>query len=736
MTKMGTGTLTLSGVNTYSGGTALNGGTLNLGNNNALGTGSLTLEDGTTLQAGTNGLAVANTVSLNGTDTYDTNGNGSSLSGVISGSGGLDVTGSGALTLTGTNTYGGGTALNGGTLNLGNNSALGTGSLTLEDGTTLQAGTNGLAVTNAVSLNGNDAYDTNGNSSFLSGVISGSGGLDVTGSGVLTLSGIDSYTGGTSIVSGTLVAANNNALGAGSVVVNGGTLSVSGLRTVTIGGNYTQLSTGTLQLGMGGTAAGDWDMLKISGAATLAGTLRLVSVNGFQFQTHGTQDFEILSAGSVDGKFNPVMNGITAGSVSLVYDPQEILLEVSGPTYQSLGVSPNQKSVGGALDYLNAHSADPALMNILNTKSNAVLPGIYNQISPAILTSIYQICFSTAESRAAFVLNRLGSLFEEPFLTEGMADSNIIREGPLFAGKMSAKKEKAIMQEEEEKDETAEPPAVAAPENRFGVYVDGLGNFGSVTGDSNAAGYNFTTSGMAAGMDYRFNQEWAGGLLLGYSNTGTTQSGSNSVSVTGGQAGLYGGWNHGKLRLEALVDGGINSYKTQRESYGGVATGSTQGVQYGGQLTCGIERQIDKVALEMFLSGQYTDVNINSFQETGSSLTNLNIPSQGESSVLSQLGAKAGWSWKMGNVSILPSLSLAWEHVYQGNQDSLNATLGSANNLFTVQGPATGTDVAVIGADINAKFSKGFGAFVQYQGKLGLTNYGFQNVTGGVNFGF
>ena len=47
LTKVGSGTLTLSGANTYSGGTTLNNGTLQVANNSALGTGAATLNAGT-----------------------------------------------------------------------------------------------------------------------------------------------------------------------------------------------------------------------------------------------------------------------------------------------------------------------------------------------------------------------------------------------------------------------------------------------------------------------------------------------------------------------------------------------------------------------------------------------------------------------------------------------------------------------------------------------------------------
>ncbi len=53
-----------------------------------------------------------------------------------------------------------------------------------------------------------------------------------------------------------------------------------------------------------------------------------------------------------------------------------------------------------------------------------------------------------------------------------------------------------------------------------------------------------------------------------------------------------------------------------------------------------------------------------------------------------------------------------------------------------MNGPATGTDAAVLGAGVNASFTKGLSVFASYHGKLGLTNYTEQNVSGGVNIGF
>ena len=116
--KEGEGTLTLSGNNSYTGGTLVNEGTLAVGSSTALGRGILSLADDTTLQAAANGLTLANAIQLLGAATVDTQSNTLTLSGSISGTGGLDKIGSGTLTLTGVSTYTGETNVNAGILNV------------------------------------------------------------------------------------------------------------------------------------------------------------------------------------------------------------------------------------------------------------------------------------------------------------------------------------------------------------------------------------------------------------------------------------------------------------------------------------------------------------------------------------------------------------------------------------------------------------------------------------------
>jgi autotransporter-associated beta strand protein len=222
------------------------------------------------------------------------------LSGIISGTGGLDDYDSGTLVLSGNNSYTGNSVLNGnGILALASGTALGSGNLVL-DGGTLEAsggaqtlanpiivsanvavgGTSSLTLIGAVTLTGNCtlAVSSTGTTT-LSGGVGQSGGtwaLTKAGTGLLVLAAAGSYGGGTILSAGSLGVGNASALGSGGLTVTGGTLlarggSVSLANTVTLNGNLTIGGTNSLTLTGALILTGNRTLTVTSGTTTLSG---------------------------------------------------------------------------------------------------------------------------------------------------------------------------------------------------------------------------------------------------------------------------------------------------------------------------------------------------------------------------------------------------------------------------------------------------------------------------------
>ena len=298
LAKTGVGTLTLSSANTYSGGTAINGGTLAVSSDSNLGTGDLTF-DGGTLE-NTASFASAKNVSLGasgGTFLTDS-GTTLTLSGVISGPGGLTKTGDGTLVFVGTNTYSGATTVSAGTLAAGAANVFSADSaITLATGATLDLNNFNQTIS---SLSGGNVALGSATltmqtvlAATYGGVISGTGGLIKSGSGTLTLTGTNAYTGSTTVTGGVLSISSDSNVGSGALTLNGGglqsTASFTSARNISLGssgGSFSPDASTTLTLNGVLSGAGSLTMNGL-------GTLALTGVNTY---TGGT----VLNAGTVD----------------------------------------------------------------------------------------------------------------------------------------------------------------------------------------------------------------------------------------------------------------------------------------------------------------------------------------------------------------------------------------------------------------------------------------------------
>jgi autotransporter-associated beta strand protein len=339
LTKIGTGTLTLSGENAYSGGTTLSGGTLAVRNNSALGTGTLNMGTGTAL---TNSDTAAHSLTNNivfgsGTGMAATLFANSdlTLNGALSGgSSGIQISvqgpgtvtvansphnlGSGAAPAVWTVTGGGTLALTQGN-NFGNLPSTATTQVILNNGTFKTIAANAVFFSSRgmqVNAAGGTWHDSAGGVGFdgaiansgpftvntsvsnatstLNGAVSGSGSLIKTGAGTLTLSATNGFNGATMVNEGTL-RVTGSITNSAVTVSNAGTTIASG-STGTIGSSLTVNSGAIL-------AAGD---AAATGTATVTGatTLNNGSIFSWDISSNGT-GYDKLVTASLAGDASP-----------------------------------------------------------------------------------------------------------------------------------------------------------------------------------------------------------------------------------------------------------------------------------------------------------------------------------------------------------------------------------------------------------------------------------------------
>ncbi|WP_411020776.1 autotransporter outer membrane beta-barrel domain-containing protein [Salmonella sp. ZJHZ21_0185] len=356
--KSGDKTLTLSGANSYTGGTTISGGTLVATNVEALGSGDVT--DNATLELNTGG-------------TFDN---------VISGSGQVVKSGDEMLTLSGANSYTGGTTISGGTLVASNVEALGSGDVT--DNATLELNTGGdfdnaISGSGQVVKSGDDALTLSGNNSYTGGTlisdgtlvasnvealgsgdvtndavlelntggdfdnaISGSGQVVKSGDKTLTLSGANSYTGGTTISGGTLVASNVEALGSGDITDNA-TLELN------TGGDFDNAISGSGQV----VKSGD-ETLTLSGTNTYTGGTTISG--GTLIATH----VNALGTGAIDNRASLLLDASGQFAVTDLTTESGGNTEIgAGSTLQATTLT--QKSDSTLTINLNSNTADPVI---------------------------------------------------------------------------------------------------------------------------------------------------------------------------------------------------------------------------------------------------------------------------------------------------------------------------------------------------------------------------------------
>jgi hypothetical protein len=535
--------------------------------------------------------------------------------------------------------------------------------------------------------------------------------------------------------SGVIIGSNGILKGNGTLnasVTNNGLLA-PGYPTgkLTINGNVAQSSSGTLQIKV--VNSNTYSKLQVNGSVTLAGTLEITPIESSL--SYGEKLTFLNSSGPIKGSFNTVQvdEPYCRGRVQIIGDPQAIVT-IAPTSYTYLAQNQNQTNVATALDsFIPATSGDELIVSTgLDSLTAAQYPAALNAIMPILYQSLSTIAFNIDNAQNQELIQRLwgvrlagASEYGGSFSMSGLAENTPMLQDPKSSGDKEVKKD--ILR--------------PAPDNHWGIFVDGNGIFAQANSANLLSTYNAESGGVTTGLSYRWNKQVSTGLYTGYQGVYSKYSGGSTLvdnQVNFGLFGTYGQENGEGLFIDALAGGAYDNYQMNRTiSFGNgenalnrTAMGTPGAGELNTMVATGYDLKKGNFTFGPLSSLQYQYFGTSPFSETGAESLNLTANGWNTSSMIFSLGGHLAYNWQATKtILVIPQLSLSWQHQFLENPYSINSTLDYGRSpSFANTSSAPLRDTLYTGIGVTLEFAKRWDTSFFYNAAAGNQDLMSQNI--------
>jgi outer membrane autotransporter protein len=288
-------------------------------------------------------------------------------------------------------------------------------------------------------------------------------------------------------------------------------------------------------------------------------------------------------------------------------------------------------------------------------------------------------------------------------------------------------------------------------QGRWGGFVNGSINFGEKDRTDREAGFEFDTSGITLGLDYRFNPQFVAGSALGFSRYDSDYSdAAGRLEMDAWNLSAYATYYHdNNLFVDGLFQYGSNSYDTERRinPIGGAdqfGRGDTEGMEYSLNLSAGYEYRQHAMTLTPYARFSYTRVEIDGYTEQASNQSAagfgsvLHIEDQVVKSSLLLLGGSFSYSFSTRHGVVIPQLSFEWEHQFEDDTRTINAGFAHdpTRSTFAIETDEVDTDYFNLGVGLTAVFAEGKSGYLFYETRMAQDNVSLNRINAGIRMEF